>query len=69
MPEGLDIDYQKPIRGAMPFYTQQIVINTGKDDWSSRIEEGNKGHNLANELKALLGPGGKIHDVGRSPML
>ena len=63
MPEGLDIDFEKPMRCAVPFYTQHLVLHTGKDDWSSRIEEDNDGNNLAKQLKDLTGPKGKFFDV------
>jgi len=43
-------------------YAQHIVIGTGKSDWKSRIED-EEGYNLAQELKALLGPKGRFHDV------
>lgn len=52
----------------MPPYTQHVVIRTGKNDWSSKIEdkpdvaEGG-GVNFARELKKLTGRGGKFHDV------
>ena len=45
-------------------YAQHVVINTGKTEWKSRIED-EEGPNLARELKALLGPKGPFHDVGK----
>ena len=66
MPIGLDIDYKKPLQGTMPHYTQHIAIRTGQDNWTSRIENGGIGEkkiNLARELKELVGPKGKYHDV------
>lgn len=70
MPGNLDIDYKKTLRGTMPRYTKHVVIRTGRDDWESRIEDGNLGSdengkdvNLARELKALIGPKGKYFNV------
>lgn len=39
MPEGLDIDHKKPLTGTVPRYARHVVIRTGRDDWSSRIED------------------------------
>ena len=61
----------------VPPYTQHVVIRTGREDWSSKIEdeeatlktvgpdrEGrSKGVNVAKVLKSLVGKGGKYHDV------
>ena len=74
MPTGLDIEYEKTLQGTMPRFTRQVVIHTGQDDWESRIEdgatgiEGDKGVNLARELKELMGPKGKYHNVCTCPM-
>ncbi len=55
----------------MPPYAQHVVIRTGRNDWSSKIEdepdmvgESMGGVNFARELKGLVGRGGKFHDVG-----
>ena len=67
MPSGLDIDHEKPLSGTMPPYVQHVVIRTGKNDWSSKIEDEPDtdigGANFARELKMLVGRGGKFHDV------
>lgn len=63
MPEGLPIDYEKPLNGTMAAYAQQVLICTGQDDWLSKIEEENGGDNLAADLKELLGRGGEYSDV------
>ena len=54
----------------MPPYAQHVVIRTGRDDWSSRIEDEpatlgaeTGGGNFARALKGLVGRGGKFHDV------
>lgn len=38
MPEGLDIDLKQNLNGTMAPYAEQILVCTGKNDWSSRIE-------------------------------
>ena len=63
MPSGLVIDYDKQLSGTMPPYTQHVVIRTGKNDWSSKIEDEPGEMNFARELKALVNRGGKFHDV------
>lgn len=68
MPEGLPIDYEQPLNGTMAAYTQQLLICTGKRDWTSRIEDDGKGEgqvwgDLARGLKKLMGRGGRFADV------
>lgn len=63
MPEGLDIDYSKPLNGTMAAYAEQVLICTGQPDWPSRIEEDNYGQNLAADIKELMGRGGMHSDV------
>jgi hypothetical protein len=63
MPEGLEIDHSKNLNGTMAPYAEQVLICTGKDDWSSRIEDEGAGDNLAADLKELLGRGGVYSDV------
>jgi len=75
MPEGLAIDRKRELNGTMPPYAQHVVIHTGRNDWSSRIEDeaeemageqaggGVRRRNLAKALKGLVGRGGKFHDV------
>jgi hypothetical protein len=63
MPEGLEIDYSKPLNGTMAPYAEQVLICTGRDDWMSKIEEENAGDNLAADIKELLGRGGVYSDV------
>ena len=55
----------------MPPYAQHVVIRTGRNDWSSKIEDEPDmvggdigGVNFARGLKGLVGRGGKFHDVG-----
>jgi hypothetical protein len=63
MPEGLEIDYKKPLNGTMASFAEQVVICTGTSDWKSNIVEDNSGDNLAADLKELLGRGGVYSDV------
>ena len=71
MPEGLAIDYERQMSQTMPPYAQHVVIRTGRNDWSSRIEDEATtletdrpgGGNLARDLKRLVGRGGKYHNV------
>ncbi|KAJ9298872.1 hypothetical protein DTO271G3_3114 [Paecilomyces variotii] len=49
----------------MAAYAQQLIIATGRPDWTSRIEEDGQGEawgELARGLKKLLGRGGKYAD-------
>lgn len=62
-PDGLEIDYSKPLNGTMPAYSEQLLICTGQPDWMSRIEEENSGDNLAADVKELMGRGGIYSDV------
>lgn len=63
MPEGMEIDKTKPLKGSMAAYAEQVLICTGKEDWTSRIEEENSGDNLAADIKELMGRGGIYSDV------
>lgn len=50
----------------MAAYSEQVLICTGKEDWTSRIEEENSGDNLAADIKELVGRGGVYSDVNLS---
>jgi len=62
MPEGLEIDHNKPLNGTMAAYAEQVLICTGQSDWKSRIEEENDDDNLAADIKELMGRGGVYSD-------
>ncbi|KAK1760962.1 Sucrase/ferredoxin-like-domain-containing protein [Echria macrotheca] len=62
LPDGLEIDRTTPFGHSMPRYDEQVVICTGKTDWPSRIEDDADGHNLAADLKKLIGAGGSMND-------
>lgn len=63
MPPGLPIDHSKPLNGTMASYAEQVLICTGRGDWSSKIEEENSGDNLAADIGELVGKGGMFADV------
>jgi hypothetical protein len=63
MPPGLPIDHSKSLNGTMGLYAEQVLVCTGKEDWTSKIEDENSGDNLAADIKELLGKGGKYADV------
>lgn len=66
MPSGLDIEREQNLSGSMAAYAEQVLISTGKSDWKSRIEEEEGVHgDVVRGLKGLLGPRGKLSDVGR----
>lgn len=62
-PPGLDIEREQGINGSMPTYAEQVLISTGKDDWTSRIED-DEGSALVRQIKNFLGRNGKYSDVG-----
>lgn len=66
MPEGLEIDKEGNLNGLIASYAEQVLVCTGKSDWTSRIEEDDSGDNLAADLKELIGRGGAYSDVSRS---
>lgn len=66
MPEGLPIDHEQALNGTMAAYAQQLLVCTGKRDWTSRIEDDGENENwghLVRGLKRLLGRGGPYLDV------
>lgn len=66
MPEGLDIDFKSNLNGVISGYAEQVLVCTGRDDWTSRIEDECDGDNLAADLKELFGRGGRYSDVSVS---
>jgi hypothetical protein len=59
----LEIDHKSPLNGVITGYSEHVLVCTGQDDWTSKIEEENSGDNLAADLKELFGRGGKLSDV------
>jgi len=62
MPQGLGIDREQNLNGTMAAYAEQVLISTGKDDWSSNIEDDDDAV-LQRELKGMLGRDGKFSNV------
>jgi len=62
MPQGLDIDREQNLNGTMAAYAEQVLISTGKNDWSSKIEDDNDAV-FQRELKGILGRDGKFSNV------
>lgn len=48
----------------MASYAEQVLISTGKEDWTSRIEDEEDGAFLR-QLKGFLGRNGKYSNVRR----
>ena len=49
-------------------YAQHVAVATGKNDWTSRIEDDGQGlpwGDFVRDLKAMLGRGGRYADVSR----
>lgn len=61
----MDIEREQGINGSMPTYAEQVLISTGKDDWTSRIED-DEGSVLVRQIKNFLGRNGKYSDVSAS---
>jgi hypothetical protein len=62
-PAGLDIEREQNINGSMPAYAEQVLISTGKDDWTSRIEDDEEGGAFVRQIKSFLGQDGKYSNV------
>ncbi|KAF1844727.1 leucyl-tRNA synthetase [Cucurbitaria berberidis CBS 394.84] len=58
-PPDLDIDRKAPLLNTMAAYSEQVIICTGKEDWTSNIEqeEGETGA-FVKGLKGVIGKGG-----------
>ena len=63
MPDGLEIDHSQPLSGTVPSYDRHVIFCTGKEDWTSRVEDENEGANITKILKELMGPKGRLHNV------
>lgn len=64
MPRDLDIDRKTPLLHTMAPYSEQVVICTGKDDWTSRVEdEESDAGDFVRGIKGVIGRGGKAFDV------
>jgi hypothetical protein len=47
----------------MPSYAEQVLISTGKEDWTSRIEDDDEGGAFVRQIKGFLGKDGKYSNV------
>lgn len=61
MPEGLDIDREQSLNGLMAAYADQVLISTGKPDWTSKIEDESDAVFLR-QMRKYLTRGGKYVD-------
>ncbi|KAF2121212.1 Sucrase/ferredoxin-like-domain-containing protein [Lophiotrema nucula] len=62
-PPDLDIDRKSPLLNTMAFYSSHVLVCTGKEDWSSRIEDdGGEGGDFIRGLKGIVGKGGEAFD-------
>lgn len=68
MPSGLDIEQEQNLNGSLASYAEQVLISTGKEDWTSKIED-EEDAGFLRLLKGMLGRGGKFADVGGSTTL
>ena len=67
MPPDLDIDTRPDLYGTMAAYSDHVLISTGQSDWKSKIEDERTTASwgeLIGNVKDLLGPKGKLHNVG-----
>ena len=62
-PEGLDIDHDRSLANTTPFHQRHLLVSTGKNDWSSKIENEPGYGAIARLLKEDLGPKGPYHKV------
>ncbi|KAF2648591.1 hypothetical protein K491DRAFT_549835, partial [Lophiostoma macrostomum CBS 122681] len=62
-PPDLDIDRKTPLLHTMAPYSEHVLVCTGREDWSSRIEdeEGVEG-DFVRGLKGVVGKGGGLFD-------
>ena len=62
MPAGLDIEREQSLNGSMAAYAEQVLISTGKPDWTSKTEDETDAVFLR-QMKKFLGRNGKYSDV------
>ncbi|EME47262.1 hypothetical protein DOTSEDRAFT_69267 [Dothistroma septosporum NZE10] len=67
-PAGLDIEREQNISGSMATYAEQILISTGRNDWTSKIEDEEEAV-LVRQLKKHLTRGGKYVDPYHNVMI
>lgn len=62
MPPGLEIEREQSLNGSMATYAEQVLISTGKPDWTSKIEDESDAVFLR-QMKKFMGRDGKFSDV------
>ncbi|GAB7365001.1 hypothetical protein MBLNU230_g5783t2 [Neophaeotheca triangularis] len=68
MPSGLDIEQEQNLNGSLASYAEQVLISTGKEDWTSKIED-EEDAGFLRLLKGMLGRGGKFADPYHNVMI
>ncbi|KOS21297.1 Altered inheritance of mitochondria protein 32 [Escovopsis weberi] len=62
LPPGVEIDRTTALNGVVAGYAEQVLVCTGREDWAARIEDEDRGENLAASLRGLFGRGGAFCD-------
>ena len=68
----LDIDHTRNLNNSIAPYKKQILISTGKSNWTSRIEEDGIGTvwgDVGRQLKVLFGRGGELHNENENTIV
>ncbi|KAF1353091.1 Sucrase/ferredoxin-like-domain-containing protein [Delphinella strobiligena] len=68
MPEGLDIEREQALNGSIAAYAEQVLISTGKADWTSKIEDENDAVFLR-QMKKFMTRNGKYSDPFHNVLL
>lgn len=67
-PPDLDIDRKTPLLNTMAPYTEQVLLATGKEDWTSNLEDDSgPTADFVKGLKSIIGKGGEAFDVCKPP--
>jgi hypothetical protein len=67
-PPDLDIDRKTPLLNTMAPYTEQVLLATGKEDWTSNLEDDSgPTADFVKGLKGIIGKGGEAFDVCKPP--
>ena len=67
-PSDLDIDRKTPLLNTMAPYTEQVLLATGKEDWTSNLEDDEGATaDFVKGLKGVIGKGGEAFDVCKPP--
>lgn len=69
-PPDLDIDRKTPLLNTMAPYTEQVLLATGKEDWTSNLEDDSGlTADFVKGLKSIIGKGGEAFDVCKPPAI